>query len=133
METRFPRALSSLAALFAMSQEFCARNDVDQSGNYALDVVLEEIFTNLVRHGSKVPDEILVNLDRRGSDVVLSVTDFDAERFDLRDATPPDTTLPLADRQPGGLGLHLIRKLVDRVDYEHHDRTGTITIHKKVG
>lgn len=133
METRFRRELSALPAIFAMSEEFCSRHGLLKSDADTLDFVLEEIFTNLIKYGTDQRDEILVSLERSGDEVIASVTDFDAERFDPRDVPPADITLPLADRTPGGLGIHLIRTMVDRIDYDYENRTSRITVHKKLG
>lgn len=132
MQTRFRRELDALPAVFAMSEEFCSRNALAAEKS-TIDFVLEEVFTNLVKYGARTPDEILVSLDREGDQLVLSVTDFDAERFDLRDVPEPDVTLPLAARNPGGLGIHLLRKLVDRIEYDYENRTSRITIYKRLG
>jgi hypothetical protein len=82
------------------------------------------------------PDEILITLDiaLNGTvdQLVVSVTEFDAERFDIRDAPPPDLLQPLDERKPGGLGIHLIKKMVDRIDYDYRDRTSKTTMYKKL-
>jgi anti-sigma regulatory factor (Ser/Thr protein kinase) len=44
----------------------------------------------------------------------------------------PDTTLPLASRQPGGLGITLIKSLMDDVRYERTDRN-ILTVRKRLG
>ncbi|MBW3670659.1 MAG: ATP-binding protein, partial [Acidobacteria bacterium] len=62
----------------------------------------------------------------------LSITDFNAEHFDLRDRPAVDVGLPIEDRSPGGLGIHLVRKLADRIEYDHHDRISKITIYKSL-
>ena len=132
MQTRFRRELDALPAIFAMSEEFCASHPVVRIEKHTIDFVLEEIFTNLVKYGTGRPDEILITLDRAGDQLVVSVTDFDAERFDIREAPAPDVMQPLDERKPGGLGIHLIRKMVDRIDYDYHDRTSRTTMYKKL-
>ncbi len=135
MQTRFRRQLSALPAVFAMSEEFCARDQALKTEKYTLDFVLEEIFTNLVKYGSGEDDEILIAIDQRGQELVLSVTEFSASPFDMRDAPAPDVTLPLEERTPGGLGIHLIRGMVDRIDYDYDadKKKSTITIYKEMG
>lgn len=133
MQKRFRRELDALSAVFALSEEFCAANDVSPADRHLIDFVLEELFTNVVKYGRQQPDEILVTLARNGDEAVVSVTDFDADRFDIREAPEPDVTLPLEQRTPGGLGIHLMKKMVDRIDYDYENRTSTITIHKRLG
>lgn len=132
MQTRFFRELGALPAIFAMTDEFCARNGVNPGDRHALALVVEELFTNVVKHGSRLRDEIQVTIDRAEGNVVLSVTDFDADEFDVTREAEPRVDAPLEERRPGGLGLHLVRKLVDRIDYDYRDRRSTITIYRKL-
>lgn len=133
MQMRFRRELHALPAVFSLSEEFCARNTLTESDKNVLDFVLEELFTNIVKYGRQQPDDVLIAVDREGDQLVVSVTDFDADRFDIREAAEPDVTLPVEKRTPGGLGIHLIRKMVDRIDYHYENRTSRITIYKKLG
>ncbi|MBP2672866.1 MAG: hypothetical protein H6Q85_2932 [candidate division NC10 bacterium] len=57
-----------------------------------------------------------VTIERRGDAVDMTVTD-DGPAFDPLQLPEPDVTAPLEGRQPGGLGVHLVRKLMDRVEY----------------
>src|SRR5512140_832600 len=133
MQKRLRRELNALSQVFGLSEEFCAANGVPASDRNLIDFVLEELFTNVVKYGRQQPDEILVTLDRNGDEVVMSVTDFDADRFDIREAPEPDVTLPIEDRTPGGLGIHLLKKMVDRIDYDYENRTSRVTIYKRLG
>jgi anti-sigma regulatory factor (Ser/Thr protein kinase) len=67
---------------------------------------------------------------RRGVEVTL--TDHDVERFDVTQAPDANINLPLEQRRPGGLGLHLIRRLVDSMTYEYsnEERRSRITFCK---
>lgn len=132
MEMRLRREMAALSSLLAMSEEFCRLNDVEGPNRDTVDFVLEELFTNAVKYGSHDDGEILIVLDRQQSELHLSLTDFDSDRFDLRDAPEVDVDLPIDERNPGGLGVHLIRKLADRIEYDHHDRISKITIYKRL-
>ena len=66
-------------------------------------------------------------------EIVATVTDFDAPRFDpTTDAPPPGIERQLEQRMPGGLGIHLVRKMIDEIEYSHQNRTATVTLHKRV-
>jgi anti-sigma regulatory factor (Ser/Thr protein kinase) len=84
----------------------------------ALNVVLDEAVSNAINHGydAGVRGEIAVRLRRAPDGVLLEVED-DGRPFDPLQAPPPDLTLSLERRPIGGLGIHLIRNLMDEVSY----------------
>jgi anti-sigma regulatory factor (Ser/Thr protein kinase) len=57
-------------------------------------------------------------MTRENTDVVICIRD-QAPAFDPADASPPDLTMPLEQRSPGGLGIYLIQQSVDQV--RHHE------------
>jgi serine/threonine-protein kinase RsbW len=128
---RFPRSFASLEAVFCFAREFFERHDVDERHHNSVCFALEEIFTNLVKYGGGEA-EIEISLDRTSDRMIVRLTDFDVEPWDVTQAPDVDTTLPLEQRQPGGLGLHLTRKLLDGVDYEYEDRRSSIILTKRL-
>jgi serine/threonine-protein kinase RsbW len=83
------------------------------------DVVLaiNEAATNIVVHGyQKAPGLIEIEVRRKGGFLEVDVRDH-APAFDPTTVPAPDLTLPLDQRPYGGLGIFLIRKLVDKVIY----------------
>ena len=104
--TEFLREFGSAAALAPA-----------QVGNFEL--ALEEIFLNIVMHGSEpgVTPRVEVSLNL-GADAVTMTVEDDGPQFDPLSLPPPDVTASLADRKVGGLGVFLVRKLMDPVSYE---------------
>jgi sigma-B regulation protein RsbU (phosphoserine phosphatase) len=124
----FARSVDSLAQIFAFTAEMVAGAELRRS----VDLALEELFTNIVRHGRPGASPVAIDIRRSGRAVRVMLTDADADDFDPRGAPAPDVSAPLERRGPGGLGLHLVRQLVDALDYRYspEQRTARITFYK---
>jgi serine/threonine-protein kinase RsbW len=85
-----------------------------------VEVVLEELLSNLVRHGKDVSSIMIAAGYRRGS--VDLVVEDDGATFDPLAKPEPDPFTTLAEAPLGGLGIPLVRRLTSAADYE---RVGT--------
>ena len=116
----FARRIDALAEIFAFTTAAFARQGVPAALRADVDFVLEELFTNIVKYGrGKAPVAIEIAAIPEGVEVTL--TEPEADRFDVTQAPPVDITLPAVQRRPGGLGLHLIPRLVDSVQYGYSE------------
>lgn len=132
MQQDFPRSIDALPRVFAFAAEFCAAQDVDAASRYAVEFALEEIFTNLVKYHPGNPHDISIRLERAGDRLRVVFTNVAAEKFDIRTAPERRTDVPIEQRQPGGLGLQLTRRMMDEVDYDYDPPTSTITLTRKL-
>jgi serine/threonine-protein kinase RsbW len=133
MEARLPRTLDSLGRLFDFVSDFVAENHIDEASAYAISLAVEEIFVNMVRYNSGSTESVAVSLSRDADRVVVKLTDSGVRPFDPTKAAPIDTGLPLGARQPGGLGIHLARSVMDEIGYEYDDGRSTTTLIKRLG
>jgi len=133
MVRTFPRQMGSLEQLVTVVREFVSAEGLNESLAFDLDLVIEELFSNLVRHGRSGHDTVEVTLERSGAEVVLILREYDAEPFDPTVAPEVDVTRPIEDRRPGGLGIHFVRVLSRRFQYDWHDRVGTTTVTMRAG
>ena len=97
----------------------------------AIQLAVEEVFTNMVKY-SAGRERILIELFRTEHEASASLTDYDVDEYDIRSAPEMDVHAPLDSRRPGGLGIHLVKKLMDRIDYRYHDRCGTTIVTRKL-
>jgi len=129
----FPRDMLALDDVFRLSERFFSSERIGSAMRYAINLALEEVFTNMVKYNPDGKSEIGVRLNVRDGEAVVVLTDFDAPRFDINTEVPAvNIDQPLEARSPGGLGIHLVRKMMDRVEYRHENRTGTITLYKSL-
>ena len=127
MEQRFGRSLSELKSIVRFTDEFFEQQQSDTSTRYVVDLCVEELFVNMVTYNTETRADILVEMSPHEHGVEVSLTDFDVERFDPREAKEVDVNAPLEQRTPGGLGLYLVLKMVDSIHYEYRNRTSKIT------
>lgn len=135
MERSFPRDLTALARLVDFTGEFFAHEGVPDDARFPIDFAIEEIFTNCLKYQPGARGEIRVVLLRRAGEVTVIVEDRGVDRFDPTAVPGVDVAKPLDQRLPGGLGIHVTRRLMDRIEYEYsaEDRTSTITMTKLLG
>ena len=111
---------------------FCAAERVPRDALWPFQVALDEIVANIVSHaaagnGGRAFD---VWFRRDGETIEIVVAD-DGPPFDPLARPDPDVTLPLEGRQPGGLGIMLVKSLMDDVRYERTTRN-VLTIRKRI-
>jgi anti-sigma regulatory factor (Ser/Thr protein kinase) len=130
----FARSFDSLEPLFNLTRDFCARNGVDPGVLPTVDLAVEELFTNMVKYSPGGAAFVRIDLAAIPGGLDVTLTDNDVEPFDVTLAPDVDTGLPIEQRNPGGLGLHLIRRLVDAIDYEYseNNRQSRIRFRKTV-
>jgi anti-sigma regulatory factor (Ser/Thr protein kinase) len=133
MERHFPRAVTALGDIFDHIDAFAAQNAVPNGVLYAVKFVVEELFTNMVKYSpSDTSSDIGLDLERHGARVVVRLTDSGVEPFDVTRAADADVSLGLEERKVGGLGLHLVKRMVDSLEYAYKDRQSVITFSKTV-
>jgi serine/threonine-protein kinase RsbW len=128
MRRSFPREMASLEAIVAFVREFIAREGLDERAAYDIDLVLEELFTNLVKYGRGARSDVEISLQRGAQGVTAELREFDADPFDPTLLPEVDVHRPIAERRPGGLGVHFIRQLTRSFEYDHRDGVGVISV-----
>lgn len=113
-----PAEGSQLAVLTQFLREFWTTAGLAPDRMGSFELALEEIFLNIVMHGSRPGSapRVEVALDL-GADLVTMTVEDDGPQFDPLRLAHPDVTASLADRRVGGLGVHLVRNVMDTVSY----------------
>jgi serine/threonine-protein kinase RsbW len=125
--------LAELARVAERVDEFCAAHALPADCGFKLNIALEELLTNTISYGyaDAGRHEIALALAREGGDVVAEISD-DARPFNPLEAAPPDLESPLEERRVGGLGVHLVKTLMDDVTYAYRDGRNVVTLRKQI-
>jgi len=117
--TAVPADPAQLSVLTEFLREFGSAAALAPAQVGTFELALEEIFMNIVMHGSQpgIAPRVEVSLNLGIESVTMTVED-DGPQFDPLSLPPPDVTASLADRRVGGLGVFLVRKIMDTVSYE---------------
>lgn len=97
-------------------------------------IAVDEIFSNIVLHGGLRKDEtitVLMHVEKEPRSVVITFIDG-GNRFDPLSADDPDVTAPAYKRSAGGLGLFMLKRIMDEVLYEYRDEKNILTIRKNI-
>jgi serine/threonine-protein kinase RsbW len=129
----FARSFDSLAEVFAFLREELDAAGAGDTERYAVDVAVEEFFTNMVKYNPAGTGAIELAIECDGVELVCRLTDPDSDSFDVTRAPDADIAMPVERRRPGGLGLHLVRRLVDSIEYHYSERRSLISFRKKLG
>ena len=132
MQQNFQRSVDSLAPIVAFTEAFFSAENVPPALLGTVNFAIEELFTNMVKYNADGPDEILLSLKSIDRGVQVSLVDFDTEPFDPTRAKPAKVDGPIEERPVGGLGLHLIKQMVDSLSYEYANRRSTVTFTRTV-
>jgi len=110
--------VSELPRLATWVEECCASDGLSTDFAFKMALVLEEAVSNVVNHAfpEQASQPITIRLEITGERFAAEVIDS-GMAFDPTAAPDPNLSLPLEEREPGGLGIHLMRQMTDRLDY----------------
>ena len=133
MHKDFARDFDSLTALYKFAEDILAANGIGEAVRFPVHLALEELFTNMVKYSPEANSEIGVDVVVNGGEVTVTLSESDVDEFDVTRPRDVDTSAPLSDRTPGGLGLFLLQNLVDKLEYDYRDRRSSVVFTKDSG
>jgi serine/threonine-protein kinase RsbW len=123
----------NLAALLDFTDDACARAGLQASDAYAVRLAVEEVCANLIAHGYRdgPPGPVHLRIAPEPDAVVVCIADR-APPFDPVRAPTPPLDADWGARPIGGLGIYLVKQLMDEVRYESFAGGGNqLTLVKK--
>jgi anti-sigma regulatory factor (Ser/Thr protein kinase) len=109
---------------------FIQDTGIEQQNN--INIAVEEIFVNIAHYAYPSGDgDIAVSVCIDQNRLTIEFRDSGTP-YDPLAKTDPDTTLSADDREIGGLGIFMVKKLMDDVSYRYEDGKNILTIHKDI-
>ena len=98
-----------------------------------INLALEEAISNVIFYAfdDEKEHDIKIVLSLENKTLTIEIID-DGKPFDPTARQQPDVSLPAEDRPIGGLGIFLIRKMMDSVTYTRHNNLNTLTLLKNI-
>lgn len=127
----FAKDFLSLKAIFEFISKFSVSSKLDEAQSFSIKFAVEEVFTNMVKYNPGTND-VAISLRREGKKIEVGFVDVEKKPFDITKHEEVNPNLPIDQRRPGGLGVFLIKKLMDRVEYTHDGIHSRITLTKFV-
>ena len=100
-----------------------------------IDIAVEELFVNIAHYAYKPetgPATVRVELQEEPLAVLITFID-NGVPYDPLAKPDPDVTLSAEEREIGGLGIFMVKKSMDDINYEYKDGKNILTIKKNLG
>ena len=128
-----PNDVQEVPKLAGFIDEFCETCGIDMSTTMSLNLAIEEAVVNVMDYaypnGGKGDVYIEAECD---DDMMTFIIRDNGIPFDPTKASEVDTTLSAEERPIGGLGIHLVRTIMDTEEYSYTDGQNVLTLKKKL-
>lgn len=124
--------LPEIARLASLVESFGQQQGLPAPAVLDLNLSLEEVLTNVISYAYDGAGErsIEVRLRVDGGEVSAEIED-EGRAFNPLDVAPPDTSAGLDERKVGGLGIHLVRSVMDSLEYRRERGRNILTMKKR--
>ena len=119
-QSSYPATLDKLDEMLEFIMGAASQHGLDKSAVYKVRLAAEEVLVNIINYAyPEITGEIFIGCDAANNDAVgLCITIKDKGMpFNMLEQEDPDTSLPMEERQIGGLGIFLTKQVMDDIQY----------------
>ncbi len=126
--------LHEISRLAEQIEIFCDRLGVFDNDVFQINLVLDELITNLISYGysDSSSHEIHIGLAPEKNRMKITMTDDGLAFNPLHDSPPVDIVSALEKRKAGGLGLHFLQQMMDGFEYQRLDNMNQLIMFKNI-
>jgi serine/threonine-protein kinase RsbW len=133
MKIKIKNNLEELNKLTSIVEEFCEKNDIGMKMTFQLNLIFEEIITNIVNYGysDNFSHEVVIELELEEDLLKCTISD-DGISFDPLIVEKPKLDEGVEERKIGGLGIHFVKSMINDISYKRNDGRNILGFTKKI-
>ncbi len=121
--------VNNLDEVLAFIDADLEENDCPPKTQMQLDVAIEELFVNIAHYSGS--ERAIIQTEINSDEAAITFIDSGVY-YDPLAKPDPDVTLSAEEREIGGLGIYLVKKSMDSINYERKDDKNILTITKRL-
>ena len=124
--------LNNLNDVMAFVDAELEKLDCPMKAQMQIDVAVEELFVNIARYAyAPAEGDVVIRMEATSEPRAVAITFIDrGVPYDPLAKPDPDVTLSAEERQIGGLGIFMVKKSMDAMEYRYADERNILTIRK---
>ena len=128
-----PNDIETIPQLNEFIDGFCEQRDIDNDITMSLNLAIEEAVVNVMNYAYPEGTVGYVDIEAEADDDFVTFVISDTGKpFDPTQKDEVNTELSAEDRPIGGLGIHLVRRMMDEISYRYADHRNILTLRKKI-
>lgn len=124
---RLPPAAEAMAEVMAFVEGYFEEKGIPLPTSTQLSIAVDEIFSNITQYSGATEVEVLCG-ESKGR-ILLRFSD-NGTPYNPLEKPDPDVSLPAEEREIGGLGIFMVKKMMDEVSYQYEDEKNVLTLCK---
>ncbi len=133
-ELTIKAVVDNLDLVLGFVDEILEENDCPMKVQMQIDIAVEEIYVNIANYAyAPMTGETTIQMEVNDNQIAV-ITFYDTGiPYDPLKKPDPDISLPVEEREIGGLGIFMVKKSMDDMRYEYRNGQNILTIEKKFG
>ena len=128
-----PNDIEKISQLSEFVETIAEEAGLDMSLTMSLHLAIEEAVVNVMEYAypKDTQNEVHIDVDTQDGQIIFTITDSGVA-FDPTAQGDVDTTLSAEERPIGGLGIHLVRQIMDDISYQRVNGKNILTLKKNI-
>ncbi len=123
--------LSEIERLSKAVAEFGKKNNLSSEVIYDVRLALEEVVSNIINYGCEdnYEHQISIEMNLQGETLTMKIKD-DGKPFNPLEVKSTNLEKPFDEREIGGMGIYIVRKLMDKILYKREEGNNVLQLTK---